>query len=579
MTIFRRRLAITTAVVVLLGLASVAPQCSNTTGLVVAQDRTPTKHRVPAPERQTAILKLLDETYGLSKASTLPKKKQVAEALMGLASLPETEQDERYVVFLTALPLLREVGDFAPYSAALDQLLVAFAVDADAIQTKYLSEFMADCKASSKLEPVVQEAVACTGHLAREHKFSQAKQLQDSAEAQAKKLSAAKLVKSLAEIRVLLTDHEKSFIAQEQAQKRLATTPDDSASNFARGVWLAVFEARWQLAIPNLEQCSDTKWKGAATADAKAVADIESHQAAGDAWWEVAQSATGQLKLGALLRSQYWYGLYERDAKSPLAKARLSKRQEELAALMKIDDPLVESFLSQSIPGIEIGSKAPSKSSSPGASEAASAGQADRGTLTIVEAKYGTRDRWTDLTERVTKAAQSGRLIMRVSLELIGRDPWFGASKRLELRYRLDGIDYENWFADDSVVQLDPNDDEPAGAGRKLVILEALYGNGILGESKWVDVMEPVKAKLQGDRLSASVKSLVAGTKPDEKDPPKSLYIRCFQDGEIQTFAFLKDDTVQLGNPPPKKALPKRRSKDAWWLSRRPTVPTVPGWT
>jgi hypothetical protein len=256
MTIFRRRLAITTAVVVLLGLASVAPQCSNTTGLVVAQDRTPTKHRVPAPERQTAILKLLDETYGLSKASTLPKKKQVAEALMGLASLPETEQDERYVVFLTALPLLREVGDFAPYSAALDQLLVAFAVDADAIQTKYLSEFMADCKASSKLEPVVQEAVACTGHLAREHKFSQAKQLQDSAEAQAKKLSAAKLVKSLAEIRVLLTDHEKSFIAQEQAQKRLATTPDDSASNFARwrysklaGNWR--FQTLNNVAIPN----------------------------------------------------------------------------------------------------------------------------------------------------------------------------------------------------------------------------------------------------------------------------------------------------------------------------------------
>ncbi len=97
-----------------------------------AQDTEPAKSAVPIAARQAEVRKLLDETFELSKASTAAKKQLAAQKLMEMAGDPATAGDELYVVLVTALPLLREAGDFPTYLTAVGRLIESFQLDAEA---------------------------------------------------------------------------------------------------------------------------------------------------------------------------------------------------------------------------------------------------------------------------------------------------------------------------------------------------------------------------------------------------------------------------------------------------------------
>ncbi len=298
----------------------------------IAQDTEPAKSAVPTAARQAEVRKLLDETFELSKASTPAKKQLAAQKLMEMAGDPATAGDELYVVLVTALPLLREAGDFPTSLAAIGQLIESFQVDADAERTKHVTDFMTACKSSTTLEPVLNEVVALVGRAARENRYRAANELLDAADKQAKKITATKLLKSLTEVRGTLREREQAFVAQTQAQKTLTGKPDDPKANFAVGLWLAVYESNWELSLPKLVLGSDAKWKSAATAEPKSPSEVDGQLSAADAWWEVAQSATGEAKLAAQRRAHEWYERHEPNAKSPLVKARVTKRLDELAA-------------------------------------------------------------------------------------------------------------------------------------------------------------------------------------------------------------------------------------------------------
>ena len=300
-----------------------------------AQDAGAAKAVVPFATRQAEIRKLLDETFELSKTNTATKKQQAAQKLMEMAGNSATARDELYVVLATALPLLRETGDFPTYLTAVEQLIETFQVDAEAERTKHITDFMTACKSSTTLEPVVNEVVAMIGRASRENRYRAANELLDTADKQAKRLSATKLSKLLTEVRSTLREREGAFIAQTQAQRTLAGKPDDPKANFAVGLWLAVFESDWEQALPRLALGSDAKWKAAVAAEPKSPSEVEAQLSAADAWWEVAQSATCEAKLAAQRRSHEWYERHEPSAKSPLVKARVTKRLEELTASLE----------------------------------------------------------------------------------------------------------------------------------------------------------------------------------------------------------------------------------------------------
>ena len=55
--------------------------------------------------------------------------------------------------------------------------------------------------------------------------------------------------------------------------------------------------------------------------------------------------------------------------------------------------------------------------------------------LEILEAKYGTPDRYLDVTETLREAMTDGRLQITAARDVFGRDPVRGASKRLWVEY------------------------------------------------------------------------------------------------------------------------------------------------
>ena len=300
-----------------------------------AQDAKPAKATVPTAARQAEIRKLLDETFELFKANTAAKKQQAAQKLMELAGDSATAGDELYVVLATVRPLLREAGDFQTYLATVEQLVTSFQVDVEAERTKLVTDFMMTCKLPTALEPVLNEVVALVGRAVSENRYRAATELLDAADKQAKSIMAAKLSKSLTELRGIVRDREQAFVSQTVAQQALMGKPDDPKANFAVGLWLAVYESDWEQALPKLALGSDARWKAAAVAELKPQSEVEAQLTAGDAWWEVAQSATGEVKLAAQRRAHEWYKRHAPNVKSPLVKARVTKRIEELAASLE----------------------------------------------------------------------------------------------------------------------------------------------------------------------------------------------------------------------------------------------------
>lgn len=186
------------------------------------------------------------------------------------------------------------------------------------------------------------------------------------------------------------------------------------------------------------------------------------------------------------------------------------------------------------------------------------AGEANNASsLVILEAKYGARETWVDLTERVGAASRSGLLIMVAHSALVGKDPVPGVSKQLKLRYRLQGRVYEQSYGDHSVVLLDDRPAGPARTGTGLDIIEAWFGGGVLGEGGWVDVTEHLRLHVPGNRLSLTVSDAMQGAPAARADGPKALVVRYSFEGHVLTTPFREDDVLALGADPLAGKLPE----------------------
>lgn len=173
----------------------------------------------------------------------------------------------------------------------------------------------------------------------------------------------------------------------------------------------------------------------------------------------------------------------------------------------------------------------------------------DDAPLVILDAQYGARDKWTDLTDRLRLASQSGVLGVVVDSALVGADPLPGVSKQLVLRYRLKGRQHEHVVPDfHSVVVIDtrPSPPQDPSSGEGLSIHEARYGGNILGEGEWIDLTNRLREKVQDGRLRASVSDIVSGL-PSRR----ILIVRWSIHGQTWTSPFEAGDTIVLGSDVP----------------------------
>ncbi len=172
--------------------------------------------------------------------------------------------------------------------------------------------------------------------------------------------------------------------------------------------------------------------------------------------------------------------------------------------------------------------------------------------LEILEARYGVRDKWVDLTPRFQQAAaKSQRLVAVVHSALVGGDFAFGASKHLKLRYRLNGRYYEESPGDHSVVLLDASPKVHAPSDQFPDVLNAWFGAGLLGEEGFVDVTDVVRSHLVIRSRSMMVRpSLASLLRSDKATGPRFIVLRYrFGSDEIRLQAFPDDAPISFDEP------------------------------
>ncbi len=288
---------------------------------------------IPTPEEHKAILAQLDETLGLSNLKSKADREQAVTKLMEIVEQSGESPDDLYVSLKTVIPLIRETGDFAAHQIAVQKLTETFSAEPLKEQTQLLLEFISACKSKESLAPAVEELAGLADGEGQANQFAQPLAWLDAAEKMAKKLKDQSSVALIANTRASLTQRQAAFQAHEKAAQTLATNPEDPQANFAEGQWLAIYEDNWDRALPLLAKGSDDKWKAAAVAELAASEDAESQLKAADAWYAVAQSAGP----GQALAQQHALDQYTQAAPnvtSPVTKARVTKRQEELTAAL-----------------------------------------------------------------------------------------------------------------------------------------------------------------------------------------------------------------------------------------------------
>ena len=143
---------------------------------------------------------------------------------------------------------------------------------------------------------------------------------------------------ALAECAKGLQQAQREHEAIQAAQERLKTAPDDPEACLTVGRWHCFYQGDWDEGLKLLAKGSDDALKSLAAEELAAKpAKAEDKVARGDAWWDLAEKATGKAKAAMRRRAGQWYQEALPDLAPGLGKSRVEKRLAQAA-----DEPLPE---------------------------------------------------------------------------------------------------------------------------------------------------------------------------------------------------------------------------------------------
>ncbi len=158
--------------------------------------------------------------------------------------------------------------------------------------------------------------------------------------------------------------------------------------------------------------------------------------------------------------------------------------------------------------------------------------------LVVLEAQYGTRGTWVDLTDRIRAASASGILAVVANGTTVPIDPVPSKSKHFRIRFLLDGRTFDHIYDEGSFIYLDGRA-IPEVPEKGIKVLQAYCGQGIYGElqngqPRMFDITEHLQSLVRDDQLNCSMGD---ATKTIQYSvSPKWFLIRYAFNGEIHQF-------------------------------------------
>jgi formylglycine-generating enzyme required for sulfatase activity len=330
------------------------------------------KRAPPSTEEQRKLIAEIDEIYKPNEAKDSAARAMLAHKLFDEGQNQNENANEQFVLLRRASELASDAGDADLVTEAVDSIVAAgFNLRPVRVKARLLKraleqnppsgdQLSTTCEACTRFAEdaanqdasddaldvleAARKAVAesvrraqganLAARAAAAHARGAAERadgVKKAAEAESN-LEAAKAVQSDFAESVKNVQHA---IRQRQviqaAEEKLKTSPDDPAACLTVGRWRCFREGAWDDGLKFLAMSSDQTLKKLAADDLASKPSTAGYRVArGDAWWDAAEKAAGDDKLGMLRRAQCWYSEALPDLNG-LAEAKVEKRLDSLA--------------------------------------------------------------------------------------------------------------------------------------------------------------------------------------------------------------------------------------------------------
>ncbi len=303
-------------------------------GVAPLAESTSSRRPIPeAAQRQKALADVKDiykADYVVAKSPE--QKSALAMKFVEQARQSAGEPTSEYVLLDEARRLAIDGGNLA----AIREVLTLLNRDFDVEESTTLLEGWNELLRRPRVDPATikilyEEAAGLFDEAVVDGRFDDAKSYGDFALLTARRQpNSAAIVKFATDRNTALTARQKEWNSISAAADTLSTAPDDAAANLIVGRYQALVVGDWRGALPLLAKTGDETLRRLAeqslTAD-----DPATLAAAGDAWYDAAQTAKPPLKSELLTGANYFY-VQAAPALQGLPKARVDKRLTETTA-------------------------------------------------------------------------------------------------------------------------------------------------------------------------------------------------------------------------------------------------------
>lgn len=297
----------------------------------------PSQVAAPSVEDQEAAIAQARDLYkdAFARAKTPELRQSLATTLLNQAEQQTAgEAATAFALLKLACELSTQASDGAAAFHAINVMAEKFDIEPTTMKADILAELATKARTTLQHSSIAEQAADLMDDAAAAGNFAQADQFAKLAAAESAKghdkLLVTRVRERLQDIRVA----QKLTAEFEAAQAKLADQPEDPEANSTAALYHCFLIGDWEKGLPYLAKGGDDGMKALAQRELdKSPRDPEGRVNLADAWWDLAQRASGKRKEKMLLHAGTWYTKAQPAVTDGLIKAKIDKRLDDIEKL------------------------------------------------------------------------------------------------------------------------------------------------------------------------------------------------------------------------------------------------------
>jgi sugar lactone lactonase YvrE len=307
-----------------------------------AQSATDNKLAIPSDQQQAKSLQAIGEVFDFAAADTSQQQLKIAGEMLAFGKKSETKPAEKFVLLRKAMELAKAGGDAGLMLETIDEIGGSFEIDVPEVRQKMLIDFAEDARQPEAIRSLVEVFQEYADAAVAQQQYQAAHDVANAVYVAVQRAPGTELRKAVYDRRKEITQLHEQWQEIQDALAAVEKNPDDAAANLKLGRWYCFEQGDWSQGLPYLAKGSDARLQSLARRELDAPAgDADARLALADAWYDAAQTASGDAKPVLLSRAGYWYQQVQGEFTSPVVKLKIKRRLEAISKLVTLDAPEV----------------------------------------------------------------------------------------------------------------------------------------------------------------------------------------------------------------------------------------------